>query len=117
MKLYIKLIPVSFVFILLVAALSIVYGFIAHRMFTVRYIFDANYLIAAVLIAIGIVTMFLPSVLVTKIGSYLDRFNLVQRSFDNRDNRQRNARVLLWIGIYNMVFAGLIQLVLSLIIV
>lgn len=116
MKLYFKLIPVSVCSILLIAALGVVYGFIAHRFFTLRYIFNANFLFAAVLMLVSIVIMFLPSVVFTKIGNVLDRFSYLERSFDNRESRQRKARVVLWLGLYNMIFAGLIQILLSLII-
>jgi hypothetical protein len=116
MKLYLKLLLVSLCFILIVAALSIVYGFIAHSAFTLRYVFNANFAVAAVLIAVGIVLFFIPSSFVDKGSRLLDRSTLVERSFDSRERRQQNAGLILWLGIYNTLLAGLIQILLSVII-
>ena len=113
---YLKLLFISLCFIVVVAACSIVYGFIAHGFFTLRYVFEANFLIGAIIILAAIVLMFLPSTLLTKTGQMLDRFMLMQRSFDNRENRQRKARIILWFGFFVVLLSGLIQILLSFII-
>ena len=112
---YLKLLLLSVCCIVIIAALSIVYGFIVHRFFTLRYIFDANFLVGAFIIIVGIALMFLPTDLFLKTETLLERFSFVERRFDNRERRQQKARIVLWLGIYNMLLAGLIQLLLSLI--
>lgn len=116
MKKYIKLLIMSLCAIFVVAGLSIIYGFIAHRAFTLRYIFDANFYIGIIVMILGIVVMFLPSFLFTKNSKSLDRFTYVERSFKNREARQSKARTLLWLGLFIMILAGLIQMLLSVII-
>jgi len=111
-----KLIPVSLCFIIVVAALSIIYGFIAHRVFTLRYIFNANFLAGAILIAIGVVIMFVPSAFALVGKRWLEQSTFLERSFDSRENRQHKARIVLWFGLFCMVFTGLIQLLLSVVI-
>ncbi|MDR2569240.1 MAG: hypothetical protein LBD23_02940 [Oscillospiraceae bacterium] len=117
LKSYIKLIPVSLGFIIVIATLSIVYGFVAHRLFTLRYIFDANFLSAAILIVIGTILMFLQSSLKIKDRKLLDHSTFVERSFDSREEKQQKARLVLWLGIYCMIMTGLIQLFLSFIMI
>jgi len=115
LKRYLKLIPVSFGFIIVVALIGLVYGFLVHGSFTLRYVFDANFFAAVILIVIGIVLYLIPLSVLTKANKLLDRSTFVQMSFENRENKQQRARLVLWLGIYNIVFAGLIQILLSLI--
>jgi len=110
---YLKLLLVAVCFVVVVAVCSIVYGFIAHRVFTLRYIFEANFLVGVVLIVIGIVLTFLPSAVFTRTGKTTDRFTLVQRSFDSREKRQSKARLVLWFGIFVVLLAGLAEILLS----
>jgi len=116
MKKYLRLLFVSLCLIVIIAMLSIVYGLAVHRSFTLQYIFNANFAIGCILIAAGILIMFLPSVVFTKASTTLERFSYLERSFDNREKRQQIARMILWLGLFIMVLAGLIQLLLSLII-
>jgi len=117
MKKYIKLIPVSFISIAVIAVLSIGYGFIAHGVFTLRYVFPVNFFIGMILIPSGILMMFIPSVYSSKKSQkLLDSSTFVERSFDDREKRQKKARMILWLGLFNMIFTGLIQLLLSVII-
>ena len=116
MKKYLKVFFLSLCSIVIIAVLSIVYGLIAHRSFTVQYIFDANFFAGFILIAAGVVIMFLPSVFFTKDGKSLEQFTLFDRSLDNREKKQQLARVVLWLGLFIVILAGLIQLLLSVVI-
>jgi hypothetical protein len=116
MKLYLKLLLVSLCSILVVAVLGIICGFILLGFFTLRYVFNANFFVAAVLITIGVVLYLIPTSFVMKRGKLLDSSTFVERSFDGRESKQLKARLLLWLGIFNMLLAGLIQILLSLII-
>lgn len=112
-KVYLKVFLVSVCSTIIVAVCSIIYGFIAHRLFTLRYIFDANFLVGVILIVVGIVIMFLPSAVFTKTGEAVEKFTLMQRSFQNRENKQQKARIILWLGIFIFLITGLIQILLS----
>jgi len=112
---FLKIALISLFIIIVVAGLSIIYGFIAHGVFTLRYIFNANFLVGAVLIAIGIVIMFLPSAFISAGKSWLEKSSFLERSYDNREKRQEIARIILWLGLFCMILTGLIQLLLSVI--
>jgi len=110
---FLKLALISLCIIIVVAIFSIIYGFIAHGVFTLRYIFNANFLAGAVLIAIAIVIMFLPSAFISAGKSWLERSSFLERSYDDREKRQQIARIILWLGLFCFIFTGLIQLLLS----
>ena len=111
-----KLMLVSLGLIVTVAVISIVYGFIAHRVFTLRYIFNANFMIGAIITAIGVLVMFAPSAVFIAGKSWLEKSTFLERSYDTREYRQNIARMLLWLGMITMVITGLIQLLLSVIV-
>jgi len=111
-----KLLLISLCLIIIIAALSIIYGFIVHGVFTLRYIFNANFLVGVLMIAAGIVIMFLPNTLAIRTKLF-DHSTMVEKSYDSRENRQQKARMILWLGIITVVLTGLIQLLLSVIIV
>ena len=117
MKKYYKLLLTSLCFIMIIALLSIVYGLIVHQIFTLRYIFGANFLLGAIVILTGLVILFVPSVLVKKGRKLLDDHSThIERSFEEREQRQHKAREIIWVGIFNIVLSGLIQVLLSMII-
>ena len=101
--------------IIVIAAFSIVYGFIAHGSFTLRYIFNANFLAGIILVAAGIVLMFIPTIFSLWKEKLLDHSTYVEKSYDSREYRQQKARMILWLGLFNLILTGLIQLLLSLI--
>ena len=115
-KKYLKLLLLSFCIIVAVAGLSLIYGAIAHGIFTLRYVFDANFIVGSIIILVGIIIMFLPTTVFTKTGNALEKFTLMERSFINRESKQKKARVVLWLGLFIVVLAGLIQILLSVII-
>ena len=112
---FLKLALISLCIIIVVAILSIIYGFIAHGIFTLRYIFDANFLAGAVLMAIGVLVMFAPSAFLMAGKTWLEKSSFLERSYDNREKRQQIARMILWLGLFCMILTGLIQLFLSVI--
>jgi flagellar basal body-associated protein FliL len=116
LKRFLKLLLVSLIFIVAVAVLSIIYGLIAHGVFTMRYVFEANFLVAILLITGGVVVMFLPSSFMLRKDRLVDGSTFIERAFEDRENRQQKARVVLWVGLLNLFFAGMIQLILSIVI-
>jgi len=113
---FLKLIPVSLCSIVIIAIFSIIFGFIAQGGFTLRYVFNANFLTAVIIIVFGIVIMLFPTILTMLKDKLVDSSTYIEKSYDKREDRQGKARIVLWLGIYNMVFTGLIQLLLSVII-
>ena len=113
LKRHLKLIPVSLIFIALVALLSTVYDFIVNGAFTGRYLFHANFFFGAVLISIGCLLMFIPSSMLKKGDKLFDNTTFAERSFDARQRRQAIAMSILLIGILNIILTGLIQILLS----
>jgi len=111
-----KLILVSFGLIVTVALLSIVYGFIAHGIFTLRYIFDANFMVGAIITAAGVLVMFSPTAIFISAKNWLEKSSFLETSYDTREYKQQIARMLLWLGMITMLLTGLIQLLLSVII-
>jgi len=113
---FLKLIPISLCSIVVIAIFSIIYGLIAHGGFTLRYVFNGNFLAAAIIIVFGIVIMLFPTILTMLRDKLVDSSTYVEKSYDKREDRQGKARIVLWLGIYNMLLTGLIQLLLSVII-
>ena len=62
---------------------------------------------------VAIVIMFLPSILFPKDNTTLDRFTPVARDLDSREKRHQIARLVLWLGLFITILAGLIQLLLA----
>jgi len=114
-KKYLRLLLISLCAIFIIAALSIVYEAIVHDSVSFRYVFDANFLVGVIVTLGGIVVMFLPVAFFTKLGNSLDRFTYMQRRFDNRENSQKKARVVLWLGLFIIILAGLIEILVSII--
>jgi len=112
MKKYWKLLMVSLCFVGIVALGGLIFGFVTQQSFVLRYAFTANFFIGAVVILSGVVAMFVPSSLVTKGGKLLDRTTYIERSFDARQQRQQKAREVLWVGIFNMLITGIVELML-----
>ena len=109
---YLKLVPVSFLCITVVAVFSLVYEIIAHRNLSMRYIYDANFFVGVVLIATGLVYMMIPSSMLKKDDKMFDHSTFVERSFRARHERQQRAMKMLMVGMINIVITGVIQIIL-----
>ena len=109
---YVKLVPVSFLCIAVVAVASLTYEIIAHRNISMRYVYDANFFVGVVLIATGLVYMMIPSSMLRKDDKMFDHSTFVERSFKARHERQQRAMKILVVGILNIVIAGVVQIVL-----
>ena len=109
---YVKLVPVSFLCIAVVAVLSLVYELIAHGNLSMRYVYDANFFMGVVLIATGLVYMMVPSSMLKKGDKMFDHSTFVERSFKARHNRQQKAMKILVAGILNILITGAIQIML-----
>jgi len=110
LKKYLKILLISFCAIFVIAVLSIVYEAIVHSSVSFRYIFFANFLAGAIVTALAVIIMFLPVAIFTKVGESLDRYTYFQRTLDNRESKQKKARVVLWLGLFMFVLTGLIEM-------
>ena len=96
--------------------MGLVFGLITQRHFDIQYMFDANFLVGAVIVASGVFYMFIPSSMLQKGDKLFDHTTFVERSFKARERRQKIATGLLIIGIMNVLITGLIELILHIII-
>ena len=97
--------------ILVTAVLSIGYGFIAKRRFTLSYIFYANFMLGAIIMSIAVVMMILPARL--KLGKLTDHTTLAQRYTEQHAQKQEKAFEFLFLGLSVIIITGLIQLALA----
>ena len=112
----IKLLRISLIFIVIVALLSLIFGFFVQGSFTLRYIFDANYTIGIAVILSGFFYKFFPSSMLPKGDKLFDHTSFAERSFKVRKRRQALAVDILLVGINIIVITGLIQFLLSVIV-
>jgi len=92
---------------------GIIYGYIAMGRLTFLYGFNVNFLIGSVLIASGILKLFIPSL---KRDKLTDHSTYIERAGEEREARQEKANELLYMGLLNVVITGVIQVVLWLIV-
>jgi len=113
MNKYLKLVTTSLACVLIVMFCGIIYGYITRGRLTFIYAFNANFLIGSVLIASGILKLFIPSF---KRDKLTDHSTYIERAGEEREARQEKANELLYIGILNVIITGVIQVVLWLIV-
>jgi len=75
-----------------------------------KRIFDANYLIAALIILYGIVTYFAP-VNIRKIKAVVDHSNIAEVAREEKEKKIRGAYESIAWGICNIVLVGLIEFI------
>ena len=109
----IKVLTTSAAFVLVVAAVSVVYAFFAHGRFLPLYIFHANLVIGAFLIFTGIVLFALPVRL--KKSKLLDHSTIGERRMEAREKKRGTAYNLIYVGICNIIITAIAQYLLSLI--
>jgi len=112
MKLYLKLLPISFTIIAIITVLGVIYGLIVERMFTLEYAFQANFFVAAIIIGTGIIIFFLPDYLIRMSGRLLDSQGIFsKRGLEVREKRKASGYAILWIGIFNGIIVGMVEIV------
>jgi hypothetical protein len=111
----IKTFVLSVQLILITAAASIVYGFIVRRRFTLAYVFNANFIVGAIIVCIALVRMFLPARF--KFDKLTDHTTFVERFLgDEHKSKQEKAYNFLYLGLLTIIITGLIQLALAVLI-
>ena len=105
-----KLISTSLTCVLLIAAGGIIFGFLSGDGLTFLYAYNANFVIGALVVASGIVVLFLPGKLSFKRNKLVDHSTYVERTRDEREVRQKKGYELIYLGIFIIVIAGIIQI-------
>lgn len=113
MKGFVKTLVDSLVLIFVVSVLAVVYGFVTNGALTFAYVFNANFLVGAVIICIGLVMLFLPAS--SRFDKLTDHTTFVERYYWERYRpRQKKAYRFLFLGILVILVAGIVQLLLTL---
>jgi len=110
-----KILRFSAVFVLAVAAVSVVYAFITHGRFWPAYIFSANFAVGAFLIGAGIVLFAVPTSLRKKDNPLLDITTHAEMHIEAKAKKRERAYLLIYTGICNIVITVVAQYMLSLI--
>jgi len=109
MEAFVKLFTASLTCIFIIAAGGIIYGFAVGEGLTFAYAYNANFIIGAMLMGAGIVLLFLPISLSHKRDKLTDHTTYVERTQDERALKQKKAYDLIYLGILNVINAGIIQ--------
>jgi len=102
------------IFIILVTSvIGIAYGLVLERSFTLGYAFSANFVVAALLIASGLLYPVIPKRLTDKLRSkQLFEYKMHMEYMQERATRQEEGYRIMWIGIAVAMIAGLIEILL-----
>jgi len=113
MKLYLKLLPISFTITAIITVLGVIYGLIVDRVVTLEYAFQPNFFVGAIIIGTGIIIFFLPDYLVRMSSRLLDSQGIFsKRGLEVRDKRKASGYAILWVGLFNMIIVGMVEIVL-----
>jgi len=97
--------------VVLTTIVSIIAGFILKRSFTLEYAFSANFAIAALLIAVGLLFPVVPRRLVEKFRSrQLFEYKMHMEYMEERATKQEEGYNIMWIGIASGLIAGFIEI-------
>ena len=103
----------SAVFVVMVAAVSVIYASITRGRFWPGYIFAANLVTGAFIIGAGIILFALPVRL--KKAPLLDVTTHADMHLDAKAKKREKAYMLIYIGISNIVITVVLQYLLSLV--
>jgi hypothetical protein len=121
MTAFLKTVVIALQFILVTAVLSIVYGFIAHRQFTLDYVFRANILVATIILGVALLLFMLPAALIHnkltgklygfKPDKLTDHSTYMERQYvDKHQEKQKKAYEFLFLGLSIMIITGVIEI-------
>jgi hypothetical protein len=103
----------ALIVILIVTFLSIVYGLIADGRLTIRYAFLPNFVVAAVLIAAGLLLPTAPNRVISKFKSrQLVEYGMFKQYMDSRAEKQLSGRRIMWYGIAVAAITGSVEIIL-----
>jgi len=108
-----RILRTSAAFVLVVAAVSVIYAFITHGRFWPAYIFTANLVVGAFIIGAGIVVFALPVRL--RKTPLLDVSTHADMHLEAKAKKRERAYMLIYTGICNVVITVIAQYLLSII--
>ena len=109
-----KLLLISTLFIGFITLASLLYGRIALGVFTLRYIFPANFFVGSFIILIGLFVVILPVRLTLRNSKIIDHTSYPTIFMERREQKREAAYVIMYLGICVVVIAALVQLLLHL---
>ena len=99
------------IIVMMTTVIGIIAGFIIKRTFTLEYAFAANFAIAALLIAVGLLFPAVPKRLVEKFKSrQLFEYKMHMEYMEERATKQEEGYNIMWIGIASGLIAGFIEI-------
>jgi len=94
------------------AVLSIIYGFITRGSFTLAYVFNANFLLGAIIIAVAVMLRFFSFVFI-RFDKLSDHSNFSERVSEQYMEKQQKSNEFLFLGLLITIITGLIQLAIA----
>ena len=108
-----KTLSMSAFLVAVISALSIAYGFITLRAFTLAFAFIANFAVGAVIILAGFALLLTPTFLLNSVRkSNLIDHTTGQRLWEEREKKRVRAYELMYIGMSNISITAVVQLAL-----
>ena len=104
-----KILVYALQFILATSVVMMIYGLAIKGSVSLDLIFNACFLVGAVIICVALVVMFMPSrILFDKLT---DHTNFAERYREQRERKREKANEFLFLGVAVIIIAGLIQII------
>jgi len=107
-----KMLWLSFQFNLVITIGGLIYGFIVHGHFTVRYLFSANFLVGAIVILIGLIMLIVP---VRPKGKLIDHSTYADALLELREQKRKKAYDMMYLGMGVILIMAVLQVLTALV--
>jgi len=111
MKYILSLLSISSVLVLILAAISWIYGFATHGAFMPNYAFYVNLGAGSVLIGGGLVLMLIPTGLILRNNKLADHTTYVELFMREREKKRVQANYLIYVGMIMITIVAIIQFI------
>ena len=106
-----KVLYTASMIVIVTAVIGVIYGLIVRGNFTLEYAFAANFIVAAVVIAAGLLYPIIPKRFIEKIKSaQLFEYKMHMEYMEERARKQEEGFHIMWIGISVALIAGFIEI-------
>jgi len=101
-----------------VTVLTMIFGSISDRSFSLAYVFPGNYIVSAAVVAVGLLLWFMPTRLAVKMkkSKLVDHSTIGEVMREERKKKQDKGFEILILGIFAAIIAAILELILWLII-